>query len=226
MDPTLASAGSNDDRGQPMPASRRPMLPIVGTMLAVILTVVIGVGTMPWPGDVALARITQSVFPAGPGWAQWLSHTAEAPREFVVLALVIALAAWWVSWRGGVLAIASFIGMWVLDKLLRLVIFQPRPDPALIQVVGHPTGSSFPSTFALIYGATFGYLAVLGAARARGGARLAALVIGIGLFVAGYGARIALGAYWPSELAVSYLLALLWAGFLLRWVPEGDANPY
>lgn len=226
MDPAPAKAGSNDNGEQSLQASRRPVLLIVGATLAVVLTVVIGVGTMPWPGDVALARITQSLFPAGPGWAQWLSHTAEAPREFVVLALVIALAAWWVGWRGGVLAIASFIGMWVLDKLLRLVIFQPRPDPSLIHVVGdHPPGSSFPSTFALIYGASFGYLAVLGAARARGGARVAALVIGIGLLVAGYGARIVLGAHWPSEVAVSYLLALVWAGFLLRWVPTIDAAP-
>lgn len=200
--------------------SSRGKLLLAASVFVAVLVVVVGITAMPWPGDVTLARATQALLPAGPGWAQWLSHTAEAPREFGVLIMVIALGAWWVSWRGGLLAIASFIGMWVLDKLLRLVIFQPRPDLALIHVAGHPTGSSVPSTFALIYGATFGYLALPGAVRARGGTRIAALATGIVLLVAGYGARVVLGAHWPSEVAVSYLLALVWAGFLLRWVPS------
>ncbi len=218
---TETEADADDRAARVWSAPRRTRwLLIACALLAVALTIAIGVGPMPWPGDVPLARAIQALLLAGPGWAQWLSHTAEAPREFVVLAIVIALGAWWVNARGGLLAIASFVGMWILDKLLRLVIFKPRPDPSLIHVVGgHPPGSSFPSTFALIYGATFGYLALLGAARARGGTRVAALTIGIVLLVAGFGARVVLGAHWPSEVVVSYLVALVWADFLLRWVP-------
>jgi len=199
----------------------REKLLLAASMFAAVLIVVIGITAMPWPGDVTLARATQALLPAGPGWAQWLSHTAEAPREFGVLVIVIALGAWWVSWRGGLLAIASFIGMWVLDKLLRLVIFQPRPDLALIHVAGHPTGSSFPSTFALTYGATSAIWRCwvrCGRAAGRGLRRWRPASCCWSQATA----REWCWAHWPSEVAVSYLLALVWAGFLLRWVPSSS----
>jgi membrane-associated phospholipid phosphatase len=38
------------------------------------------------------------------------------------------------------------------------------------------------------------------------------------LLLVGFAARIALGAHWPSDVILSYLIGLLWAGLLIRFV--------
>lgn len=191
------------------------------TLAAVVLTAAMGLTVVPWPGDVAVTRAVQALLPADTGWARWLSSTAGGSRAWALLVLVVLLASLLVNARAGLLAIVSFVGILGLDQGLRWLIFQPRPDPELVQVVGRMSGSSFPSTFALVHGAAFGYLAMLGVARAAGRARVTALLcIGCTPLVAGLAARLVLGAHWPSEMLVSYLLALVWAGWLLMLVPE------
>jgi PAP2 superfamily. len=189
---------------------------VVLALLGAIGTLIIGLTLVPWPGDVALTRGVQAILPAGPHWALWVSSWATAPREFVLVAIAVLLGALFGGWRVGLLAIPSFIGMWLMDRLLRLFILQPRPTAALVHVHGvPPPGSAFPSTFALIYGATFGFLLMLALLRLRGAPRVLLLVVGGLPLLIGAAARLVLGAHWPSDLLVSYLIALAWAGALL-----------
>lgn len=52
-----------------------------------------------FPGDVAVERCVQSLFPPNLNWAQWVSRTAEFPMVLVILALVFGFSG---SWPAGV----------------------------------------------------------------------------------------------------------------------------
>jgi membrane-associated phospholipid phosphatase len=170
------------------------------------------------PGDVSITRVIQSVLPESKYWAQLLSSTAKTPWIFVLVAFTLVLS--WViaGWRAGLLAIASFVGLWLLGGWLGPVIAQPRPSPELVQVVEATPGSAFPSIFAFNYAATIGFLAVLAMVRASGSFRWALLIICTSLLVIGGIARVDLAAHWPSDVAVSYLIGLLWATLLMRFI--------
>ena len=109
--------------------------------------------------------------------------------------------------------------MWVLGVVLSPAIGRPRPSPELVRVFRPLTGYSFPSLFALRYAATFGFLAVLALAKGSGPLRSALLVACVALLMLGFVARVALAAHWPSDVIISYYLGLLWAAFLIRFVP-------
>jgi membrane-associated phospholipid phosphatase len=170
-----------------------------------------------FPGDVAVERWVQSLAPTDLDWATGVSRTAEFPWVLLILALVLALS--WVlgGWRAALLSILSLLGMWVLGPWLGPVIARPRPSPELVRIWRPLTGSGFPSLFALRYAATFGFLAILGARKSCGGVRTV-LLTGCGaLLLLGFVARVALGAHWPSDVALSYLIGLLWASLLVHF---------
>ena len=91
-----------------------------------------------------------------------------------------------------------------------MTVFRPLP------------GYSFPSLFALRYAATFGFLAVLAVVKSSGGLRRVLLIGCSALLALGFVARVALAAHWPSDVAISYYLGLLWAAFLIRFAPLGS----
>ncbi|MEW6386868.1 MAG: phosphatase PAP2 family protein [Thermodesulfobacteriota bacterium] len=122
--------------------------------------------------------------------------------------------------RAALLAIVSFVGMWALGTWLNPAMARPRPVPPLVQVVGSPRGYSFPSSFALTYASTWGFLAILAAVKATGPVRLALVIFCSVLLLAGGVARIALGAHWPSDIVISYFLGLLWAAGLIRFLAK------
>jgi membrane-associated phospholipid phosphatase len=170
-----------------------------------------------FPGDLALERWVQNLFPANLSWAQGVSRTAEFPCILLILGLVSALAWSLAGERAALLALLSFGGMWALGNWLGPVIARPRPAPELVRVFQPLTGSSCPSLFALRYAATFGFLALVAARQSSGGLRLA-LLLGCGaLLLLGFLARVALGAHWPSDIIISYYLGLLWAAALWRF---------
>ncbi len=171
-----------------------------------------------FPGDLAVERWVQSLAPPNLNWAAGVSRTAEFPGVLLILALVLALAWALAGWRAALLAILSLAGMWVLGAWLGAVIGRPRPSPELVRVFRPLTGSSFPSLFALRYAATFGYLAVLGARKSAGAWRAVLLTVCGALLLLGWVARVALGAHWPSDVALSYLIGLLWASLLVHFI--------
>jgi membrane-associated phospholipid phosphatase len=170
-----------------------------------------------FPGDAAVERWVQSLFTTNLNWAEGVSRTAEFPWVLLILALVSALSWVLAGRRAALLAILSLLGMWVLGGVLGPFIARPRPSPELVRVFRPLTGYSFPSLFALRYAATFGFLGVLALMKSSGALR-AGLSIGCGaLLLLGFAARVALGAHWPSDVALSYLIGLLWASLLVHF---------
>ncbi len=190
---------------------------LVLLILAVLLT--ISLKYLPYlPGDVSSTRLIQSLLPESKLWAQVLSSTAKAPWIWVLMALTFILS--WViaGWRAGLLSLASFIGLWLLGNWLGPVIAQPRPSPELVQVAESASGSAFPSIFAFNYISTLGFLAVLAAVKTSGKLRWALLIVCTSLLVVGSIARVDLAAHWPSDVALSYLIGLLWVSLLIRFI--------
>ena len=184
------------------------------SIMAVLL--IIGTRLFPYfPGDVAVTRFVQWITPVSTGWAQWISSTAGFPWYLFLIALTAGLSWWLAGWRAALLALTSFAGMWILGKALGPVIARPRPSPELVHVVKKLSGYSFPSIFGLTYASTIGFIAVLFNKKASGMLRIIVIIICSLLLLAGWSARITLGAHWPSDVLLSYLIGILWAYFLI-----------
>ena len=178
----------------------------------VILVIVLSLATARFPyfpGDVAFAKLLQSLAPESKNWAEWITSTAKAPWSLVLLAMSALISSRIARWPAAILTALSFLLAWGLGAWLNPLVARPRPTSELIHVVGSPSGYSFPSTFALTYAATLGFLAVLAALKSRGGPRWAALITCSVLLAIGGWARIALGAHWPSDILISYLMGVL-----------------
>jgi hypothetical protein len=166
----------------------------------------------PLPGDVSLTRGLQSVFGETPAWANLLTASAKPPGVWLTLAVATGLA----YARGPLRSVAApalaLLGAYVLDALLRSLIFAPKPAAELVAVAAPSSSSGLPSTFSLVYGALFG--AVL-FAPGRGGALSAAAAVASALLLAaGSCARLVLGGHWTSQLLASLLLAFALASAL------------
>lgn len=187
-------------------------------LFIVAVLLIIGAGCLPYfPGDVAMSRFIQWITPVSTGWAQLISATAKFPSDIFLIALTAGLSWWVAGWRAALLALASFVGMWVLGKALGPVIGRPRPSPELVHVVKKLSGYSFPSIFGLTYASTIGFIAVLFNRKASGVLRNIVIIICSLLLLAGWTARIALGAHWPSDVILSYMIGFLWVYFLVRY---------
>ena len=173
------------------------------------------------PGDVYVAQPIQKLAPSDPRWARVLTSTGRWPMSLLLSLLVVAISWMHLGRCVGALGIASFGVMMSLDWILHQLIFQPRPDSHLVRVDDPGLrGSAFPSTFAMTYFATFGYLAMVSLSRSRRRPRLLICAICLLLLTLGGLARIVLGAHWPSDVMVSYLIGFVVVAFLLRFLPS------
>ncbi len=170
-----------------------------------------------FPGDVQVTLFIQSLAPASTSWAQWISSTAKFPWSLILLAVTIGISWRLAGRRAALLAVIAFLGMWVLGRWLGPLVARPRPSSDLIRVPEQLSGYSFPSVFALVYASTFGFMAILFARKASGSLRVCVVVICCVFLLVGFAARISLGAHWPSDMIVSYLMGVLWAAFLIRF---------
>ncbi|MGO9021621.1 MAG: phosphatase PAP2 family protein [Syntrophobacteraceae bacterium] len=185
-------------------------------VLATVLT--ISLKYFPYlPGDVTSTRLIQSVLPESKSWAQMVSATAQMPWVLILIAITFFCSRVIAGWRAAVLSIASFVGLWLLGNWLGPFIAQPRPSSELVQVTGSLSGSAFPSIFAFNYISTVGFLAVFSAVKTSGKLRWAIMLICSSLLIVGWIARVDLAAHWPSDVAISYLIGLLWVSLLIRF---------
>jgi membrane-associated phospholipid phosphatase len=159
-------------------------------------------------GDVNLARVIQAMSP-GTEWASAITSLATAPAKYIVMTAAVMLAWWLGGWKGAVIAIGAIAIEQVGGEASKLIARRPRPSPDLIAVVGKPAGFSFPSTFTTFIAVTFGTVWLLARRSRQNLAPVVASVTAM-VIVLGWGARIVLGAHWPSDVVLTTAVCMTW----------------
>jgi membrane-associated phospholipid phosphatase len=159
-------------------------------------------------GDVAVARAVQALAP-GTTWATYVTSLALTPHKQLVMVLAIALAYWLAGWKGAALTIAAITIEQLGAEATKQIAERPRPAHHLIRVVGNPSGFSFPSTFTTFITVTFGTVLLL-ALHSRTRAAVAVGTLAAIVILAGWAARVTLGAHWPSDVILTTMVCLVW----------------
>lgn len=173
-------------------------------------------------GDVVLARLIQEFVPNYFNFALFLSNVTSFPGYLLLFGISTFLT--WIITQNHKLVIFSglnFAGLLIINKLLKTFISIERPSSDLIHVVKKVTGSSFPSTSAIIYGAAFGWLVVLVLSNYTKLSSLSNLIIlnlSLAVLLLNFLARVLLGAHWPSDIIFSYGICFIWIISLLRCI--------
>ena len=169
-------------------------------------------------GDVNLARVIQAMSP-GTEWASAITSLATAPAKYIVMGAAVVFAWWLGGWKGAAIAIGAIAIEQAGGEASKLIAKRPRPSPDLIAVVGRPSGFSFPSTFTTFIAVTFGTVWLLAQGSRRNAAPVVASVAAM-VIVLGWGARIVLGAHWPSDVVLTTLVCMTWL-----WATVGAVAP-
>ena len=182
-------------------------------MLAAVVTALVGAAVAMEPyfaGDVQVTRLIQSASPSPQWWAIPVSNLAPAPGKFYVMAVVLTASFFVAGWRG----LALIAGFLLLEQYgaehTKAWFARPRPSRDLINVVGNPSGFSFPSTTLTFLAVTCGGLGVLALVNRKAPARAGVMVAGFGVVLLASLARIALGLHWPSDVLLTSVICMVW----------------
>ena len=187
--------------------------PLFPFLIAAVVTILIGFGVWMEPyfaGDIESARAIQAAAPAPGWWATPISRLAPAPAKYVVMVVALVLSFVVAGWRGLVIT-GAFIALEQYGAEYTKALFRrPRPSRELINVVGSPSGYTFPSTTITFFSVTFGAVAVLAAMRRKAPGRWPILIGASAMLALGCLARVALGAHWPSDVLLTTVICLSW----------------
>jgi len=189
---------------------RSPLMPF---LLALVFTVLVGIGVAMEPyfaGDVRVAKAVQGAAPNPGWWAQPVSRLAPAPGKYYVMAITLVAAFVVAGWRGLAVLIAFLLLEQYGAEHTKAIFKRPRPSRDMIAMMGSPSGYSFPSTTITFFCVTFGTVGVLALVRRKAPFRIAAIALGFGMVALGCLARVALGAHWPSDVILTSLICLAW----------------
>jgi membrane-associated phospholipid phosphatase len=178
-------------------------------VLAAVFTALVGAAVFMEPyfaGDVRAARAVQSASPNPGWWATPVSRLAPAPAKYYVMAVALIASFVVAGWRGLVIFIAFLALEQYGAESTKAWFKRPRPSRELIAVVGSPSGFTFPSTTITFFAVTFGTVGVLAALRKKAPFRWPIALVAFGMVALASVARVALGAHWPSDVALTALV--------------------
>ncbi len=164
------------------------------------------VQAMPWGGWVGIFRLVD-----------WL----EGVRQ-VVVAVLAVVAVFLINRRATPLIATgapSGAAYWIVEVL----VHRPRPSPALVHVVRHTGGFSYPSGHAVFFvWVCILLILCLALHRLHPLAVMAAWVVsGLAVLAVGVG-RVYDGEHWPSDVVGGLALGLAWTSLALsvRWLSD------
>lgn len=176
----------------------------------------------PVPGwDVGIERAVQQVgwgpltaLFAASDWFDGLKQVAAAVAGILLVAVLNRRGFFLMAW--GALSAGAY-------TLVEMFVHRPRPDAALVHVIRHANGWSFPSGHVIFFTWFLAYLLlILGRPHLPRPAFLAGwVVMGVVLAVVAVG-RIYTGEHWPSDVLAGLLLGGGWALLGLSLRPLSD----
>lgn len=196
---------------------------LAGSILAVLI-VVSGIMLIGVERIQTLDENVQSLlFPSLDGWYYSLLPFFKGITEFGSFNFSLIVALTFVCYYGlfrrlfveVYLVAISFIGMWVINYCLKMLLRRERPE---LEQLMAAHGYSFPSGHSMIAAGFYGVILVLNirALKDRGWSGSTPAVLGI-LFILllGY-SRIYLGVHYPSDVVTGLLAGGIWAYSMYR----------
>ncbi len=191
--------------------------------LAAVITLLVGTAVRMAPyfaGDVATARAVQAVSP-GTTWATTYTSTAVAPVKWIVAAAALVACYVLGGWPGALLFVVALAIEQAGGEASKSLFMRPRPSRDLVQVMGTPSGYSFPSTFMTFHSVVLSCIWLLARQARPSSGRQIALVAAPLLILIGWACRVVVGAHWPSDVVLTTVLVFVWVvalSRLVRWL--------
>jgi undecaprenyl-diphosphatase len=177
--------------------------------------------------DLRLARLIQSIdFPGFDSLMIWTSFLGNGWAPWVLTFIIsIVLALLRLKLEGVICLISAGAGA-LLDRVMKIVIARPRPDDAIVQVMGNFKHESFPSGHVFFYVSFFGFLFFLAyVLLKRIPLRRILLVILAGPLLLVGVSRVYMGAHWPSDVIGAYLAGGVWLMIMIELYRRLKAQP-
>lgn len=196
-------------------------------LLAAAVTLLVGAAVRMEPyfaGDVTVARAVQAASP-GTAWATTYTRTATAPVKWVVMLVALAVCYGLGGWPGALLFLVVLAIEQSFGEASKQLFMRPRPSRDLIEVVGTPSGFSFPSTFVTFHSVVLGSIWLLARQARPGPGRQIALIAAPVLIVIAWACRVTAGAHWPSDVVLTTVVCLTWLWALTRLVQSLVGTP-